>query len=212
VILRILRGRAAQDEVERLVDAVRTDVDEWAASDVGPAWALPSFRPAGEEIEFLLASTWPSAESVLNRGGAVSQPRGRLAATGLLEEARAQHYELVLEVSAGTAAPCELLRLSSIELVPKRASAFYERVRQLWDDLVDDVGLVTLRVGRRVASNGEQAVVVSAWESMATLEAATSGGFVGGDGMATFYASEPTIEHFTALPLAPPGAGAASST
>jgi len=208
VILRILRGRAARDDLERLIEAVRADIDEWATMDAGPAWAQPSFTLLGEGVEFLLASTWSTPEAVVARGGDVSEPRGRLGASGLLHDARAQHYELVLEVSTGPTATCEVVRVSSMELVPRRASAFYERLRGLWDGLVGDVGLVALRVGRRVAPGGEQAIVVSAWETQAALEAATSGGFVGGDDMRTFYAGEPTIEHFTALSIStkPPDA------
>jgi len=203
VILRILRGHVASDDLGRLVDAVRLDLDDWTAIDAGPTWAQPSFRSTGDGAEFLLASLWLSAEAVLAQGGDVSEPRGRLAASGLLRDARAQHYELVLEGAAGPTATCELLRLSSIDLVARRSSAFYEHVRELWDELSRDVGLVALRVGRRVSADGEQAVVISAWETAAALDSATSGGFVGGEEMGAFYASPPVIEHFTALLLDP---------
>jgi hypothetical protein len=209
VILRILRGRATREDLERLMEAVRTDIEAWGRIDAGPAWAQPAFTPQGDDVEFVLASTWTSPEAVLARGGDVSEPRGRLGESGLLHDSRAQHYELVLEVSAEPTARCEVIRLSSIELVPRRASAFYERIRGRWDELVGDVGLVALRVGRRVLPGGEQAVVLGAWETQAALEAATPGGLVGGDEMRTFYAAEPTSELLTALSVAPnrpPGA------
>jgi hypothetical protein len=117
----------------------------------------------------------------------------------MLRDAFARHYELMMGAARGDASQSEVLRLSSVELVPTRSSGFYEHIRRLWDDLVDDAGLVAVHVGRRNRPAGEQAVVVSVWETAAALEAATAGGLVGGEEMRRFYASEPTIEHFTAL-------------
>jgi quinol monooxygenase YgiN len=207
VILRILRGRAAHDDIPRLLGTIREDADAWGAA--GPISYLPACRPDGDELEFLLVSTWPDAEAVLSLGGEVTRPRGRLGASGGLRQGRAQHYEMMMGVSREDRRPGEIVRLSSIALAPRRSSAFYNEVRRLWDELVGDAGLVALHVGRRVEPDAEQAVVVSVWEAEAALDAATSGGFVGGEDMASFYAGEPTIEHFTALSLEPERAGTA---
>jgi hypothetical protein len=201
VILRILRGRARRDDLAPLMAAVRTDIAEWAAIDDSLVSAEPAWRPAGNGVEFLLVSTWSDAESVMSRGGDVSLPRGRVGESGLLEGARAQHFELMMGASRRGPRAGELVRLSTISLVPRRSSAFYEEVRRLWDELVADAAVTAVHVGRRAAPDQEEAVVVSVWESEAALEGATPGGFVGGDGMATFYATEPVIEHFTALAL-----------
>jgi len=202
VILRILRGRADRADVGRLLDAVRVDVEEWSAIDAAPTTYQPAVRQLDDEsgeIEFLLVSTWRDAEAVLARGGEITLPRGRLAERGRLRHGHAGHYELIMSAQREGSAPGEIVRLSSIVLLPRRSSAFYEHVRGLWDQLVEDAGLVSLEVGRRAGSDDEQAVVVSVWESEAALNAATSGRFVGGDEIGTFYASDPRIEHFTAL-------------
>jgi hypothetical protein len=201
VILRILRGGARTDDLGRLLEAVRADVDEWGATASGPSSFQAAWRPHGEEIEFLLVSIWPDPEAVLAKGGDISLPRGRLGATGALRDARAEHYELMLDMSYQDDRPCEVVRLSSMALVQRRSSAFYDHVRRLWDDHVVDAGSVALHVGRRTGDDVEQAVVVSIWETAAALEATTSGGFVGGEEMRPFYADEPTIEQFTALDL-----------
>ena len=199
MILRILRGRAGRGELEQLLEAVRADIADWAAIDAGLASAQPAFRATGAGIDFLLVSTWSDAEAVIARGGEVTQPRGRLGASGKLRDGRAGHYELVMSATHPDQRRGEVIRLSSIPLIPRRSSAFYEHLRRLWDELVDGAGLVALHVGRRFEADAEQAVVVSVWADAAALEATTSGGFVGGAEMATFYASEPTIEHFTAV-------------
>jgi quinol monooxygenase YgiN len=201
VILRILRGRTARGDLEGVLDAVRDDIKAWSAIDAGLVSAQPAFRPADDELDFLLVSTWSDAEAVIARGGEVTKPRGRLGESGRLREAHAGHYELVMSSAHPGTRPGEVIRLSSIPLIPRRSSAFYEHLRKLWEELVDGAGLVDLHVGRRFESDVEQAVVVSVWADTAALDATTSGGFVGGEEMGAFYASEPTIEHFTALVL-----------
>jgi quinol monooxygenase YgiN len=207
MILRILRGRTAEQDLEPLLDAVQADMDDWAAIGAGLLTAQPAYRLQDDALEFLLVSTWTDAEAVLAQGGDVTQPRGRLGASGLLGDGRAGHYELIMSEAREDARPLEVVRLSSIPLVPRRASAFYEELRQVWDALVEDAGLVALHVGRRVEPAVEQAVVVSVWESSAALAAATAGGFIGGSDMSSFYAGEPAIEHFTALSLEGRGSG-----
>ena len=164
----------------------------------------PAGRRAGAELEFLLVSTWPDAEAVLEKGGEITQPRGRLGASGLLRNARAQHYELMTDMSYEAPRSGEVVRLSSMALIQRRSSAFYDHVRRLRDEYVGDTGLVALHVGRRVGQEVEHAVVVSVWDTAEALEATASGGFVGGEEMRQFYATEPTIEQFTALSVAPP--------
>jgi hypothetical protein len=203
VILRILRGRAACDDVPRLLDAVRTDIDDWAAIDAGLLTALPGTRAIGDGVEFLLVSTWRDPESVLARGGEITLPRGRVGSSGLLRDGRAGHYELVMSMTNNTSPTSELIRLSSVVLVPRYSSGFYERVRGIWNELVGDAGLVAIHVGRRFDADHEEATIVSVWDSSQSLDAATSGGFVGGEGMHTYYASEPEIGHFTGLALEP---------
>ena len=200
MILRILRGRAGRDDVPRLLDAVRGDIADWAAIDASLLTALPGFRAAGDGIEFLLVSTWTDPEAVLARGGEITLPRGRVAATGILRDVRAEHYELMMTATGCASPHGEIIRLSSVTLVPRYSAAFYERVRALWDELVGDAGLVALHVGRRFAE-AEDATIVSVWDTASSLEAATAGGFVGGEAMRAHYESEPKIDHFTGLML-----------
>jgi len=204
VILRILRGGAARDDLGRLLEAIQVDVEAWARTDSGPKTYQPAWRPRGDEIDFLLVSTWRDAEAVLEKGGEISQPRGKLGSSGVLRGARAQHFELMMDMSYHDARPGEVIRLSSVTLVQRRSSAFYDQIRRLWDQFIGDTGIVALHVGRRTGAEVEHAVVASVWETEAALEATASGGFVGGEEMRQFYASEPIIEHFTALALEPP--------
>ena len=201
MILRVLRGQARARELGQLIDLVRADIEDWAAIDAGLVSARAAYREAGEDLEFLLVSTWKDVESVVARGGEVTLPRGRLGASRQLREGHAQHYELMLDVTTDASRPAEVVRLSSVVLVPRRSTAFYERARKLGEELVRDAGLVWLYVGRRLDADTETAVIVTAWDNAAALDAATSEGFVGGEGIATYYASEPAIEHFDALTL-----------
>ena len=206
MILRILRARTGKDDLDQVLAAVRADIDDWSGIEAGLVSALPAYRAADGDLDFLLVSTWSDAEAVIARGGEVTQPRGRLGASGKLRDAHAGHFELVISATHPEPRIGEVVRLSSIPLIPRRSSAYYEYVRQLWQELVRDAGLFALHVGRRFESDAEQAVVVSVWESTAVLDAATSGGLVGGAAMSSFYASEPTIEHFTAVALEEPPA------
>lgn len=200
MILRILRGRAQRDDLGRLLEAMHADVEAWAPIAAGPLSFQPAYRELEDGIEFLLVSTWSDAEAVIALGGEITRPRGRLAESGLLDAAGAQHYELMMGMAAEGAGEGQVLRLSSIALEPRRSSAFYAHLRDLWQELVGDAGLVALYAGRRTNEAAEDAVVASVWESEAALEAATDGGYIGGDRMGAFYAAEPTIHHFTALP------------
>lgn len=199
MILRILRGGAGPDDLEHLLEAIQADVEDWAVSGGGPLTFQPACRPRGDALDFLLVSTWQDAEAVLAKGGDVTLPRGRLGASARLQEPRAQHYELMLDMTYHEPRPGEVVRLSSMKLIQRRSSAFYDHVRRLWDQFVGDTGLVAIHVGRRVGTEVEHAVVASVWENQEALDATTSGGFVGGDEMREFYASDPTIEHFAAL-------------
>ena len=203
MILRILRGGADPDDLSLLLEAVRADVEEWTPTRSGPISFQPAYRSLGDEHEFLLVSTWPDAEAVLAKGGTITLPRGRLGATRGLRDPHAQHFELMMDMSYHDPRPGEVVRLSSMALVQRRSSAFYDRVRALWDDFLRDTGILALHVGRRTGRDVEHAVVVSIWETEAALEATTSGGYIGGDEMRQFYASEPVIEHFTALAVEP---------
>jgi heme-degrading monooxygenase HmoA len=203
VILRIVRGHAGDGDLEGLLGAVRADIADWAAIDGGLISAQPAFREDAGRVEFLLVSTWADVESVIARGGEVTLPRGRLGASEMLRDGRAAHYELMMGIRTEHERAGKVVQVDSVPLVPRRSAAFYERIRRLWDDLVGDAGLVALDVGRRVEPDGEQAVVVSVWDSEEALDGATRDGFVSGEEMAAFYAAEPAIEHFTALSLDP---------
>jgi heme-degrading monooxygenase HmoA len=201
VILRVLRGRAERGDVARLLSVMAEDASAWAAVGAGPRTTQPAMREAEEAVEFLIVSTWSDAEAVLAHGQDLRLPRGRLADPDHLGAGRAEHYELMLSVGGGGSPDEQVLRLSSMALVPSQASAFYAEVRHLWEKLVGDAGLVAVHVGRRVTSNAEQAVVVTVWATQEDLDAAMSGGFAGGEEMHRFYATEPTIEHFRTLAL-----------
>jgi quinol monooxygenase YgiN len=210
VILRILRGRSGRDDLAGLLEAVRIDIREWAAIDSALVSAQPAYREAGDEVEFILVSTWSEAEAVLARGGEISRPRGRVDESGLLRDGRAEHYELMLGRPGEAPRAGHIVRVSSMGLVPRRSSAFYERVRELWDQTIGDAGLVAVLVGRRAEPEFERAVVVSVWEDEPALRVATATGFVGGEEMRSFYATEPVIEHFKGLALDPPADPAAA--
>ena len=199
MILRILRGGAGPDDLEALLEAIQADAEDWTRTGGGPITFQPAWRPRGGDLDFVLVSTWPDAEAVLAKGGDIVLPRGRLGASGRLQRPRAQHYELMLDMTYHEPRPGEVLRLSSMQLVQRRSSAFYDHIRRLWDQFVGDTGLVAMHVGRRVGTEVEHAVVASVWQNQEALDATASGGFVGGDEMRDFYASEPTIEHFAAL-------------
>jgi quinol monooxygenase YgiN len=44
MILRILRGRTAEQDLEPLLDAVQADMDDWAAIGAGLLTAQPAYR------------------------------------------------------------------------------------------------------------------------------------------------------------------------
>lgn len=203
MILRIVRGRFRVHDRDRVVQYIREDVLGGTGLP-GMTSFQPAIREGEGDLEFLVVSTWTDLDAVLATGAVrksvVAVPR----MMEVLLEPRAEHWELMTQAASALPVQHAILRLSTVTLNPVRAAAFYERVRSLWDALVADAGLIAMVVGRRVDPKGDSAIVVSAWDGPESLAAATSEGFVGGASMAEFYASEPRIEHFDALPVAQP--------
>lgn len=204
MILRVVRGRLAVGDRDRAVRYIQEDVLALPAGIPGMTSFQPAVREGTDDLELLVVSTWTNLDAVLATGAVreavLAVPRMKEVLLG----PTAEHWELMMHAASMLPVQHAILRLSTVTLEPRHAAAFYERVRTLWDALVGGAGLLAVVVGRRVDEAGESAIVVSVWDGAESLAAATSDGFVGGSSMSEFYASEPRIEHFDALPILEP--------
>ena len=204
MILRIVRGRLAVADRDRAVRYIREDVLAPAAGIPGMTSFQPAVREGTDDLEFLVVSTWTDLDAVMATGAVRETVMAVPRMKEIVLEPTAEHWELMMHAASPLPVQQAILRLSTVTLEPRHATAFYERVRMLWDALVGGAGLLAVVVGRRVDEGGESAIVVSVWDGAGSLAAATTEGFVGGSSMAEFYTSEPRIEHFEALPILEP--------
>lgn len=199
MILRIVRGRVHASAPETGIESIRDVVWRTAPRLEGAHVIRAATREIDAGLELVVASTWEDIEAVASRGPDLSTSLAMQDIRDLVAEARASHFELIIDTASGRPAAGSILRLSIITLAPNRSTAFYERVRDLGTAFVNDDRLVGLHVGRRFDEAIEQVAVVSVWESQAALDEAASGGFVGGEDMGVFYVDAPAIEHFTVV-------------
>jgi PAS domain-containing protein len=211
MILRVLRARVIEGEEPRLARFVRHEAMARALKTPG----LLSFQPAVRETrvcsELVIVSTWTSFEDLIAAGRDLDRPLPITGAESMLADSHAEHYELVIGEARAMPLRQGKLRLTRIPILPNAESAYYEAVRTWSERLLDEAGLVTFSLGRRVVGRQDEIVAVQIWQDEAVLRVAAGADLdrpMGQRELSRFWAAEPAIEHFDALTAVEPRPGA----
>jgi len=216
VIIRLLRGRVAAGDEGNLTRFVRDEAVARALKVPGLMSFQPAIRQAEPDgasesgtgtasepgIEVVMVSTWAGFDEMSAAGLGVGQPLVIPELSPLLVDSRAEHYELVLGEARAMPLRQAKLRLTHIPIKPNHESAYYAAVRPWAERLLDQTGLVSFTLGRRVVGRRDEIVAVQMFEDEAALRDAAGSDIqqpMGRRELSEFWAGEPVIEHFDAL-------------
>jgi PAS domain-containing protein len=202
LILRVLRARVIAGQEARLRHFVRDEAIAQALRVPG----LVSFQPATREtrsgLELVIVSTWTGFDDLTAVGQRLDSPIAMPGVADLVEEGRAEHYELVIGEARAMPLREAKLRLTRIPIRRHAESAYYAAVRQWSDRLLDETGMVAFSLGRRVVGQQDEIVAAQVWQDEAALREAAGVDVdrpMGETELSAFWAATPAIEHFDAL-------------
>jgi PAS domain-containing protein len=202
LILRVLRARVIAGRETRLRQFVRDQAVAQALQVPG----LVSFQPATREtrggLELVIVSTWTKFDDLAAAGKRLDGPMAIPGAAELIEDSRAEHYELVIGEARAMPLREAKLRLTRIPIRRHMESSYYEAVRQWSDRLLDETGMVAFNLGRRVIGQQDEIVAAQVWQDAAALRDAAGVDVdrpMGEGELSAYWAATPAIEHFDAL-------------
>jgi PAS domain S-box-containing protein len=166
----------------------------------------PGMRTTPDGCELLLPSTWTDIESVLATGRPLNSPLSVPHVAELLEPGRGDHYEVVIGGSRAVPVVGTTLRLFQGRLRRNAESAFFALARELTSKLLDAEGLITVDVGRRMAEEGDEAIIVSLWQDDPQMAIAAGGDALqpmGDADIVSLFEPGFTVEQFDAVTLQP---------
>ena len=202
LILRVLRARVTAGQETRLRRFVRDEAIAQALRLPG----LMSFQPATREtrsgLELVIVSTWTGFDDLTAAGQHLDSPISIPGVADLIEEGRAEHYELVIGEARAMPLSAAKLRLTRIPIRRHLEASYYDAVRQWSDRLLDETGMVAFSLGRRVVGQQDEIVAAEVWQD-AEAPRSTGGADVdrpmGEPELSAYWAAPPAIEHFDAL-------------
>jgi len=162
----------------------------------------PAVRASEGGTELVIVSTWTGFDDMAAASLGVGQPLEIPELFPRLEDSVADHYELVIGESRAMPLRQAKLRLTRIPIKTNHESAYYTAVRAWAERLLDETGMVSFTLGRRVAGRNDEIVAVQVFEDEAALREVVGADLerpIGRRELSEFWAAEPVIEHFDAL-------------
>lgn len=205
MILRVFRGNVIPGNEERLVQFIRREAIVQALTIPGLLSFQPAVRRTDPGLELVIASTWDDFGALLATGRDLAAPLVIPSVAGMLQDARADHYELVVGGARGMPIAGTTLRLARGRIRQHMESLYFERLRAIVQPLLDEASLLALHAGRRVVGDRgatDEVMGVTLWSDAETLRRAAHGAPeqpLGGGELGELYEEEPTIEQFEAL-------------
>jgi PAS domain-containing protein len=203
----LLRARVRPGEEARLRAFVRDEAVAHALQVPGLLSLQPALRPAGDRVELVIVTTWKGFGDLTAASPDLDGPLAMPGAAPMIEESRAEHFELVLGDARAMPLREARLRLTRIPIRPGYEASYYRAVRAWSDRLLDEAGMVAFTLGRRVARRRDEIVAVQVWQDEAALREAAGADLdrpMGAEELSHFWAADPTIEHFDALTATDP--------
>lgn len=161
MILRVIRGRGQQPEVEALRADLAARLGPGSGVLEGPTRFHLGTRPAGDGVEVLLIVSWESAEAV-----ARAEARGVtpfLLAAATLSEVRAATFELDASILRRSDLAPVALRIATGKFSrPGSDIEMQELLRQRAPDVGEE--MLEAYVGRRLVDHSIEVTFVSAWQ------------------------------------------------
>ena len=165
MILQVIRGRARPDQVDALGVALDEKTGSNGHEDGGPIRLHWGTRPAGEELDAIIISSWLTFEAAMDADARGISPLGIARAT--LPTAEAAHFELDETIVRNSAQAAIAIRLgigrfskpgSDIEML----ETLRQRVPLVGDEMSEAY------VGRRMVGHSVEVAFVSAWQRLPT--------------------------------------------
>jgi hypothetical protein len=200
-ILRVLRGRAATNERDALMEFVRGHAIREALRTPGLMSYQPAVREGPDGLEIVVVSAWQSFDALAAVTRPIDVPMPLSTANGRVIPATVNHYELSLGQARLLPMRGAKLRLSQVALSPNAESAYFQHARRLVEIMAERRGMVAYLVGRRMDGISNLIATVTVWDDEEAMADSVALGdeFVGGKDLAPYYASPPTTDTFDAI-------------
>ena len=165
MILQVIRGRARPGQVDALGAALDEEPGSDGHEDRGPVRLHRGTRPAGEDLDAIIVSSWLTFEAALAADARGISPLSIARAT--LPTVETAHFELDETIVRNSAEAAIAIRLgigrfskpgSDIEML----QALRERVPLVGDEMSEAY------VGRRMVGRSVEVAFVSAWQRLPT--------------------------------------------
>lgn len=204
MILRILRSQIISRATGGLVETIRNEAIRDALRIPGLVSFQPAIRETPAGVELVIVSTWTDFDSILNAGRDLATPISLPAVAAMVRDGRADHYELVIGGARGIPIQDARLRVLSGRLQPNLEASYFAQVRERTAPLLDDGRLLSLHLGRRVASRCDDVVAVAVWANDDPAQVRSGDPTVPRHwgGLRALYDGEPQVEQFDGLGLA----------
>jgi PAS domain-containing protein len=202
LILRLLRGRIVDGEEHNLARFFREEAIGRALKIPGLLSFQPAIRKTEAGIELLLVSTWSGFDDMAAASLGNNQPLAIPELSPMLSTNEAEHFELVIGEARAMPLRRAKLRMTRIPIKPNHEAGYYAAVRPWAEQMLDQSGLVSFTLGRRVAGRQDEIVAIQIFEDEDALRELTGADLaqpMGRRELSGFWAAEPTIEHFDAL-------------
>jgi len=202
LILRLLRGRIVEGEQGNLARFFREEAIGRALKIPGLLSFQPAIRETDSGIELLLVSTWSGFDDMAAASLGSNQPLAIPELSPMLSTNEADHFELVIGEARAMPLRRAKLRMTHIPIKPNHEAGYYAAVRPWAEQMLDQSGLVSFTLGRRVVGRQDEIVAIQIFEDEDALRELTGADLtqpLGRSELSEFWAAEPTIEHFDAL-------------
>lgn len=163
MILRVYRGRVIAGREAELDVFLRSEAVPGALSVPGLQSFQPGLRERAGQHELTIISTWTDFDALAAFGRGLDSPLAVPDAARLLEEGRADHFELVSGGARGLPFGATTLRVTRGTLRANMGPTFFTQARAQAEPHLDDAALIGLHIGRRMVEGAEEAVAVSLW-------------------------------------------------
>ena len=202
-LIRVVRGRVLQDKEADFVERCRAQV-----ADGGRAPGLLAFMAGYRRVEgrdqFVLVSTWSSAEDAARTAEEGGKPRAAAVLSGLAEIDSVDRYDLLQPTVEGILdAPGAVLRVTTATIVPGRRDDMFRWLAERRRKLGAEQFILLWAIGERSVGGKQQVVAVSAWASPLVIEAITDPGRAGKSlfAAADEFVSDTLVEQYNAIEL-----------
>ena len=202
-LLRVVRGRVLPGKEADFIERCREQVAKGARAPGLLAFMCGYRRVEGRD-QFVLISTWASAQDVARTAGSAGQSRASQTLADVAEVESIDHYDLLKPIAEGILdAPGGVLRLTTANIRPNKHDDLFRWLHERRRAFRAEQLMLGWAIGERTAGSQQQAIAASAWASPLVIEALADPGRAGKSLFAAVdeFVTDTVVEQFQAIEL-----------